>query len=162
MRWNAKQRRTGRCWRVLLVDDNPTFRKELRAFLESVEWIEIIAEAEDGMQAMEMWERLKPDVTLMDQQMPLLSGIETAANILKLDADSHVLMVVAEEKWRQQALDMGVEGFFVKGVDADALLKTLRKLHDQSSNSIQPNMGLSASTPASRQRRLRGWLTSGE
>jgi two-component system NarL family response regulator len=131
---------------VLLVDDNQTFRKELRAFLENAEWIEIVAEAEDGMQAVEMWERFKPDVTLMDQHMPLLSGIEAAETILRSDPDSHVFMVVAEEKWRQQALDVGAEGFFVKGVDADALLRTLRKLHDQKLKPIQPCMGWAAST----------------
>jgi DNA-binding NarL/FixJ family response regulator len=113
--------------RVLIADDSNSFRRELRAFLEGAGGIEIIGEAEDGMQAVEMAEKLRPDAVLMDQNMPMISGIEATELIISARPDSRVLFLAGEENWRQQALEVGAEAYFVKVAGMDDMLRELRK-----------------------------------
>jgi len=117
--------------RVLIADDSISFRRELRTFLESAGGIEIIGEAEDGMQAVEMAEKLRPDAVLMDQNMPMISGIEATELIIRARPESRVLFLTGEEIWRQQALQVGAEAYFVKVAGMNDMLKELRKINDQ-------------------------------
>lgn len=117
--------------RVLIADDSNSFRRELRAFLEGAGGIEIIGEAEDGKQAVEMAEKLRPDAVLMDQNMPMISGIEATELIISERPESHVLFLAGEEKWRQQALEVGAEAYFVKVAGMDDMLQVLRKIDHQ-------------------------------
>jgi two-component system nitrate/nitrite response regulator NarL len=116
--------------RLLIADDSKAFRKHLRAFLESVDWIDVVAEAKDGMQAVKLAEKHTPDVVLMDQNMPGVSGIEATEMIISTCPDIHVLFVAGEESWRQEALKVGAEAFFVKDTGMHAMLQQLRRIHD--------------------------------
>jgi DNA-binding NarL/FixJ family response regulator len=116
--------------RLLIADDSKAFRKHLRAFLESVGWIDVVAEARDGIQAVNLAEKCKPDVVLMDQNMPGVSGIEATELIISACPDIHVLFVAGEESWRQEALEVGAEAFFVKDTGMHAMLQQLRRIHD--------------------------------
>lgn len=117
--------------RVLIADDSNSFRRELRAFLESAGGIEVIGEAEDGMQAVEMAEKLRPDAILMDQNMPMISGIEATELIISARPDSRVLFLTGNEIWRQRALEVGAEAYFVKAAGMHDMLRELRKIDDQ-------------------------------
>lgn len=78
---DAKSPKSDGSVRVLIVDDNPSFRRELRLFLESSGDIKVIGEAENGLRGVELTEHRNPDVVLMDQNMPSLSGVEATKRI---------------------------------------------------------------------------------
>jgi len=102
--------------RVLLADDHALIRAGIRALLEKVERIEVVGEAGDGPQALELIEKLRPDVMLLDLTMPGLSGIE----VLKTTSEKFpevrtiVLTVHEEEEYAFHALRSGAAGYLPK------------------------------------------------
>src|SRR3990170_2433060 len=100
--------------KVLVVDDNPTFRREMRGLLE-MEKIHVVGEAVNGQEAVELAERLNPDVILMDQNMPVMSGVDATRQIKRRRPNRRVIFVAAEGSWRAEALKAGAEAHFVKG-----------------------------------------------
>ncbi|MGH2619978.1 MAG: response regulator, partial [Anaerolineales bacterium] len=118
--------RSGRVIRALIVDDSPRFRVELRSLLE-LENIQVVGEAGNGWEALSLTESLNPDIILMDQNMPALSGIDATRRIKKAKPDRRVLFIAAEEAWRQEALRAGAEGYFVKGEGYDQLLRAIHQ-----------------------------------
>jgi CheY-like chemotaxis protein len=119
-----------RATRVLIVDDSPRFRLELRGLLE-LEDIQVVGEAGNGWEALSLTETLNPDLILMDQNMPALSGIDATRRIKQAKPDRRVVFVAAEEAWRQEAMRAGAEGYFVKGDGFDQLLRVI----------LQPGLG---------------------
>ena len=115
-----------RVTRVLIADDSPRFRLELRGLLE-LEDIQVVGEAGNGWEALNLTERLNPDVILMDQNMPALSGIDATRRIKQAKPDRRVVFVAAEEAWRQEAMRAGAEGYFVKGEGFDQLIRVILK-----------------------------------
>lgn len=103
--------------RVLLVDDHALVRAGVRALLEKMEPVEVIAEAGDGQSGLELIEKLRPDVVLLDLTMPGLSGFE----VLKITSEKFpkvrmiVLSVHDEEEYAFQALRAGAVGYLPKG-----------------------------------------------
>ena len=126
----ARSQPGGRVIRALIVDDSPRFRVELRGLLE-LENIQVVGEAGNGWEALSLTESLNPDIILMDQNMPALSGIDSTRRIKKAKPDRRVLFVAAEEAWRQEALRAGAEAYFVKG---EAYYQLIRAIH-------QPGLG---------------------
>jgi CheY-like chemotaxis protein len=115
-----------RVTRVLIVDDSPRFRLELRGLLE-LEDIQVVGEAGNGWEALNLTETLNPDLILMDQNMPALSGIDATRRIKQARPDRRVLFIAAEEAWRQEALKAGAEGYFVKGEGFEQLLRAIHQ-----------------------------------
>ena len=113
--------------RVVIADDNPHVRRELRTLLELAGPIEIVGEAADGREAIRLAEALRPEVMLMDLEMPVLNGYEAARQI-KAGAPSCrviALTVHGYEAARQKAGLSGVDAFLVKGVDVESLVGTI-------------------------------------
>ena len=110
--------------RALIADDNPGFRQEMRLLLE-LEKVTVVGEAGNGWEAVEMADQLQPDVILMDQNMPALSGIDATRRIKQAKSDRRVLFVAAEEAWRQEAMRAGAEAYFVKGDGFDQLIRAI-------------------------------------
>ena len=113
--------------RVLIADDNPHVRRELRTLLELAGPIEIVGEAADGREAVRLAEGLRPEVVLMDLEMPVLDGYEAARQI-KAGAPSCrvvALTVHGYEAAREKAGRSGVDAFLVKGTDVESLVETV-------------------------------------
>ena len=114
--------------RVLLADDHHLVRKGIRALLEKTEDIEVVGEAMDGEQAVEMTERLVPDVLVIDIGMPRLNGIQAIERVhaLGLTTQSIVLSMHSDETLVRQALRNGARGYLLKRSVTEELLLAVR------------------------------------
>jgi DNA-binding NarL/FixJ family response regulator len=118
--------------RVLLVDDHGVVRRGLRGYLELLEDIEVVGEAENGLRGVELAEELEPDVVLMDLVMPQLDGIGA---ITRIKASRPAIQVVAltsfiEEEKVTAALEAGASGFILKDAEADDVAAAIRAAHN--------------------------------
>lgn len=111
--------------RVLVVDDSNTYRKQLCAWLE-MENLEVVGEAATGWEALELNEELAPDVVLMDQNMPSLSGVDTTRRIKAKHPHARIIFIAAEVAWREEAFRAGADGYFVKGDDMSQLMAAIQ------------------------------------
>ena len=113
--------------RVLIVDDSPQVRQELRTLLTLAGDIEIVGEAADGLEAIRLAEALQPEVVLMDLEMPVLDGYEAARQIKSRWPACRVvaLTVHGYEAARQKASQAGVDVFLVKGASVETLVQAI-------------------------------------
>ena len=113
--------------RVLIVDDSPQVRQELRTLLPLAGDIEIVGEAADGLEAVRLAEALQPEVVLMDLEMPVLDGYEATCQIKSRWPACRVvaLTVHGYEAARQKASQSGVDVFLVKGVSVETLVQAI-------------------------------------
>jgi DNA-binding NarL/FixJ family response regulator len=122
---------TGAPIRVLLVDDHGVVRRGLRGYLELLNDIEVVGEAENGVEGIERSAELAPDVILMDIVMPQLDGIEAISRIKA--AQPHVQVVALtsfiEEDKVLAALEAGASGFILKDAEADDVAAAIRAAH---------------------------------
>ena len=116
--------------RVALADDQALIREGFRAILERADDIEVIGEASDGVEAVELTRRLHPDVVIMDIRMPRLDGIEATAQITSDTslASTRVLVVTTFEMDSNvfAALRAGASGFLLKDLEPDDLRRAVR------------------------------------
>lgn len=112
--------------KVMIVDDAAFMRASIKRMLESRDY-EIVAEAADGIEAIEMYKKYKPELITMDITMPNMSGIEALKGIRVLDKDVRVVMVSAmgQEKLITEAVINGASSFIVKPFQSDKLLQVL-------------------------------------
>ncbi len=117
--------------RVLIVDDHQLFRQGLRALLMTAKDIEVVGEARDGMEAIKAAERLKPDIVLMDIQLPYLDGLAATRQLTAAGCGSRVLLLSMREDeeavW--QAAQAGAWGYQIKNSDRDELVGAVRSIH---------------------------------
>ncbi|MFA8343127.1 MAG: response regulator [Rhodothermaceae bacterium] len=102
--------------KVLIADDHSVLRESLKSALEFDENIEIVGEAEDGIDAIEKTEALKPDIVLMDINMPFLDGINASQEIKERSPDTKILILTMHENKQYifSALSAGIEGYLLK------------------------------------------------
>ena len=114
--------------RVLLVDDHPVLRSGLKALLAGEQDIEVVAEASDGHDAVQLAPRLRPDVVIMDVAMPGLGGAEATQQLLTRDAAVRVLALSAHEdaSFARSLLDAGASGYALKRSACDELVHAVR------------------------------------
>jgi DNA-binding NarL/FixJ family response regulator len=117
--------------RVLIVDDHAVLRQALRYLLESQTGIEVVGDASNGREAVEMAEKLQPDVVLMDTVMPGLNGIEATRQIRRRLPKTKVLILTGymEDEQISGALKAGASGYVVKKSDLDELLLGIQAVH---------------------------------
>lgn len=113
--------------RLLIVDDQPTVRKGLAAFLAFSTHIQIIGEAENGNQALSLARAQLPDVVVMDLEMPLLDGIEATRRIRELGLPIHVIVLSAHPELYERALEAGADAFMAKGEPLEHLVLLLEQ-----------------------------------
>jgi NarL family two-component system response regulator LiaR len=114
--------------RVLIVDDHPMVRQGLRTFLELHDEIEVMGEAANGLEAVELVRQLLPDVVLMDLVMPHLDGIAATRQIRALSPTTQVLALTsfAEDDKVFHAIEAGALGYLLKDVNPDDLVKAIQ------------------------------------
>jgi two-component system, NarL family, response regulator LiaR len=114
--------------RILVVDDHSVVRQGLRMFLSLDPDFEIVGEAEDGTQAVELARRTQPDVVLMDLLMPVMDGIEATAAIRNASPDIEVVALtsVLEDSAVIDAVRAGAIGYLLKDAQADELCRAIR------------------------------------
>jgi DNA-binding NarL/FixJ family response regulator len=102
--------------KVLLADDHALVRAGLVKLLESMPDIEVLGEASDGLQLLELAHALHPDLVLMDIAMPGLNGLETTARLLKAGPNTKVIILSMhqDEQYVRQALRVGTSGYLLK------------------------------------------------
>lgn len=105
--------------RVLLADDHALVRQGIRALLEKLNGVEVVAEVGDGLEALRVAKTAQPDIILMDIAMPGLNGLEAVARMRKECPTARVIMLsmYAGEEYFQQALDSGAAGYLLKDAD---------------------------------------------
>jgi DNA-binding NarL/FixJ family response regulator len=118
--------------RVLLVDDHGVVRRGLRGYLELLDDIEIVGEAENGLLGADLAAELKPDVVLMDLVMPVLDGIGATARIKTANPEIQVVALTSfiEEEKVTAALEAGASGFILKDAEADDVAAAIRAAHN--------------------------------
>lgn len=116
---------------VLLAEDHQIVREGLRAMLKLEPDIEVVGEAENGRQAVELVTKLRPAVVVMDIAMPLLNGMEATRQILQTVPDTKVLILSAHSDDAYVALVMaiGASGYLIKQTAAHVLPEAIRALH---------------------------------
>jgi DNA-binding NarL/FixJ family response regulator len=114
--------------RVVLADDHHLVRQGIRALLEKADGIEVVGEAADGREAVEVVERLAPDVLLMDLAMPRLSGTQAIARVRALGVGTQVvvLSMYSDGALVLQALRSGAGGYLLKDSVTEELLLAVR------------------------------------
>ena len=115
--------------RVVLADDHTVVRQGLRALLAAEEDIEIVGEAENGRQALQLVKKLLPDIVVMDIAMPVLNGIEATRQITRYIPSVKVLVLstYSNDEYVEQLTEAGAAGYLVKQTAANDLLKAIRE-----------------------------------
>ena len=115
---------------VLIADDIPFVRKTLAKILADAHY-QVVGEAETGQQAVEMYAKLRPEITMMDVVMPIMSGIEAVRRITKMDKEAKIIMISAmdQETVIMEAINAGAKDYLIKPFTANDILKTLEHLY---------------------------------
>ncbi|BBB68882.1 DNA-binding response regulator [Undibacterium sp. YM2] len=115
--------------KILLVDDHTLFRSGIRLLLQRNPEFEVVGEAVDGLDGVKRAKQLRPDVVLMDLNMPGLSGLEAMQLIVEDLPDTAVLMVTVSEEAEDltTALKNGARGYLLKNIEADYLTQAIKR-----------------------------------
>lgn len=115
--------------RILLVDDHTLFRSGLKALLQRQPDLQVVGEAGDGLEGVKLAQQLRPDVVLLDLDMPVMHGRDALAQMLDTHPDLAVLMLTVSEDSDDLAecMKMGARGYLLKKIDADFLLGSIRR-----------------------------------
>lgn len=121
-----------RALRVLIVDDYDMTRTLLRIILRGQNF-EVVGDATDGQMAVEMCQRLKPDIMLLDVVMPKMNGLEVLAKLQSMNALPLVLMVTSAEEERvvSQAMQSGASGYILKPFNTASVIETLNEARER-------------------------------
>jgi len=116
---------------VLVVDDHAVIRQGLRMLLEAHPGIEVVADCENGRDALLAVERLRPDVVLMDVVMPGLNGIEATRQVRRASASTKVVILsgFVDEEQITGAIRAGASGYLVKNSDVSELILAIQTVH---------------------------------
>ncbi|MCZ8523985.1 MULTISPECIES: response regulator transcription factor [Paenibacillus] len=113
---------------IVLADDQTLMRDGLHTILTLEDDLEVVGTAENGQQALELVEQLRPHLVLMDIQMPIMNGIESTKRIKKLYPDTIILILTtfAEDDYIVEGLANGASGFLLKDMPGDRLIQSIR------------------------------------
>ncbi|MFS1514721.1 response regulator [Chengkuizengella sp. SCS-71B] len=117
--------------KVLIADDHKVVRRGLYFFLRTQEDIEILGEAENGKEAVELANELQPDIILMDVMMPVMNGIEATKAIKEQNPHMKIIILTSfsDQDHVIPAIKSGATGYQLKDVEPDELVRTIRNVH---------------------------------
>jgi len=114
--------------RIIIADDHTIMREGLRTLLEKEADMEVVAEAVDGREAVELTDKLKPDVTILDLAMPNMGGAEATREICNKYGEVKVIILsmYSDKRFVDRALSAGARGYMVKDCAAEELIRAIR------------------------------------
>jgi two-component system NarL family response regulator len=117
--------------RVLIVDDHSLVREAMTRLINIQPDMKVVAEASNGKIALDSYEEISPDVTLMDLSMPLMNGIETVKAIRKNHPDARFIILSAYDfpEDIQHSLQAGAVAYLLKDTTRDKLIRVIREVH---------------------------------
>lgn len=117
--------------RVLVIDDHPITRFGIAAIIEATPDMTVVAQAGSGEEAVELWEKHRPDITLMDLRLPGISGVEAIRAVMARHRNARFVVLTTYEGDEDihQALQAGARSYIVKGMPHEALVSALRRVH---------------------------------
>ena len=112
--------------KLMIVDDAAFMRTSIKKMLESLDY-EVVAEASDGNEAIDLYKKYKPDIVTMDITMPNMNGIESLKEIKKIDPSAKIVMVTSmgQESFIREAIINGASSFIVKPFQREKLVEVL-------------------------------------
>lgn len=129
--------------RVLVAEDQAMVLGALSALLDLEDDIEVIGRARDGDEALQLAERLKPNVVLTDIEMPRVTGLELAARLVEHGMRVIILTTFARPGYLRRALDAGVRGYLLKDAPAEELARAVREV-EAGGRTISPELAAEA------------------
>ena len=117
--------------RILIADDDAGMRLVMRKLAESTEGYELVGEAENGRQLIELYDQLRPEVVLMDVEMPEMSGIECARAIQDRDPRTVLVFATAHEEYMASAFEVYAFDYLVKPFRVERAMQTLARIRDR-------------------------------
>ena len=125
--------------RLLIVDDEPPARARLRRLLQAQPGVQVVGEADSGLQALALADALRPDALLLDVQMPELGGLDVAASLPdRAQGGPAVVFVTAYDAYALPAFDAAAVDYLLKPVDPARLARALQRLRDRRPAAPQP------------------------
>jgi len=117
--------------RLVLADDHRLFRQGLRQICETVGGFEVVGEAENGQEAVDLVYELEPDVILMDINMPILDGVQATTLITESDLATQVIVLTMHQQDRYvfEAVKAGARGYLLKDADGEELVAAVRAVY---------------------------------
>lgn len=117
---------------IVLIDDHKLFREGVKRILEMEDGFNVVAEGEDGSMAIDLVKKYKPDVVLMDINMPDVNGVEATADLLQKYPGVKVIILSIhdDENYVTHALKSGAQGYLLKEMDSDALIEAITVVSD--------------------------------
>ena len=112
--------------RILVVDDNRSFRKGMRVLLDIQPDMKVVGEAATGQKALEMTEKLRPDLVLLDVQMPGMNGVELTRQIKLRWPQTKIILMTMYPEYDGKAIEVGADAFLTKGIPPDLVLVVIR------------------------------------
>ncbi len=118
--------------KILLADDHPLMRRALRDLVEQEDDLQVVGEAGDGSEAVQLTETRKPDVVIMDISMPVMNGVEATKRIKATSPDTSVLILTVHTDIHTifSILQAGASGYLVKSIYGPEVINTIRSLMD--------------------------------
>ncbi|HYL97983.1 MAG TPA: response regulator transcription factor [Blastocatellia bacterium] len=117
--------------RIMVVDDHPIVRHGFADMISAQPRMKVVAEAENGLQAVELFRKYRPDITLMDLRMPRLGGVDAIKEIRKDYPDSRIIVLTTYdgEENVYRALQAGAQGYLLKHMSRDEILSAIQAVH---------------------------------
>ena len=119
--------------KILISDDHTIFRQGLRMLLEQEGDMEVVGEAGNGIETVELAKELKPDIVLLDIAMPKMDGIKVARKLKKILSQSKIIVLTtySDDQFLFEFLKLGVSGFVLKDSGSQELIYSIRKSKDE-------------------------------
>jgi DNA-binding NarL/FixJ family response regulator len=117
-----------KCIRVLIADDHLVYRIGIRSLIGTMPGFEVVGEASNGIETVELYRKLRPDVLLLDLRMPQKGGIEVVKSVRKEFADARILIVTSYQTEEEifQVLQAGALGYILKDLGREGLIEAIR------------------------------------
>jgi two-component system response regulator DegU len=118
--------------KIVIIDDHQLFREGVKRILDFEPAFEVVAEGDDGDEALAIVDAHKPDVVIMDINMPKVNGVEATKQLIEANADTKVIILSIhdDENYVTHALKTGAKGYLLKEMDADTLIEAVKVVAD--------------------------------